>query len=243
MRSDPRNRTVPLSDVIVLPDDTEHALIVMPYLRVFNTPPFHCRAEVVEALRQFLQGLEFMHEHNISHGDACLLNLMMDETRVVPKRSHFMRPDGHDGINFNLTWKHRCTVAPVQYFYIDFGLSGWYPQGHESATAVGASGQLKDLPEFSTSAPYNLFKLDICQLGRTILEVIQEYPGLRVFVPFAEHMACPNPNDRPSVSEALAEFEAVVLTLNRRTLRARIWRDKDTLFERLSRFFCGEPAL
>jgi hypothetical protein len=55
MRSDPRNRTVPLLDIIALPDDTEHVLLVMPYLRVFYTPPFHCRAEVVEALRQLLQ--------------------------------------------------------------------------------------------------------------------------------------------------------------------------------------------
>jgi hypothetical protein len=98
---------------------------------------------------------------------------MMDETRVVPNGSHFTNPYGHDGVNSNLTWQHRCTVAPVQYFYIDFGLSGRYPEGQDSALAVGVSGQLKDLPEFSSSAPYNLFKLDICQLGRTILEVIK----------------------------------------------------------------------
>jgi hypothetical protein len=54
MSSDPRNRTVPILDVITLPDD-KYILLVMPYLRVFNTPPFHCRGEVVEALRQFLQ--------------------------------------------------------------------------------------------------------------------------------------------------------------------------------------------
>ena len=55
MRSDPQNRTVPILDVIALPDDKEHVLLVVPYLRVFDTPPFHCRAEVVEALRQLLQ--------------------------------------------------------------------------------------------------------------------------------------------------------------------------------------------
>jgi len=49
-------------------------------------------------------------------------------------------------------------------------------------------------------------------------------------------MAEPNPNDRPSVTEALAEFEAVVSTLNRRTMSARIWRHEDTLPERLLRF-------
>ena len=86
-------------------------------------------------------------------------------------------------------------------------------------------------------------------------------PGLRVFFPFAEHMARPNPNDCPSVTEALAEFKALVSiehyllrfgvtefkalvsTLNHRTLFARIWRDKDTLSERLSRFFHREPAI
>jgi len=56
-------------------------------------------------------------------------------------------------------------------------------------------------------------------------------------------MAGPNPNARPSVTEALAEFEAVVLTLNPGTLRARIWRHRDTLSERFSRFFYCEPAL
>jgi hypothetical protein len=84
-----------------------------------------------------------------------------------------MMTGGHDGVNFNLQWRHRCTVTPVQYIYIDFGLSGWYPQGQETATAVGVSAQIKDLPEFSSSAPYNLFKLDICQLGCTVLRVIK----------------------------------------------------------------------
>jgi hypothetical protein len=54
MRSNPRNRTVPILDVITLPDD-KYVLLVMPYLRIFNTPPFHCRMEFVEAIRQFLQ--------------------------------------------------------------------------------------------------------------------------------------------------------------------------------------------
>jgi len=130
-----------------------------------------------------------MHEHNISHGygllmqcrqhtdpmfsDACLLNLMMEESRVVPKGSHFKFSSSHDGVNLNLTWRHRCTVAPVPYFYIDFGLSRWHPNGHESAKALGVVGQLKDIPELSATVPYNPFKLDICQLGRTILEVIE----------------------------------------------------------------------
>jgi hypothetical protein len=55
MRSNPRNRTVPIIDVISLPNNKEVVLLVMPYLRVFNTPPFHCRAEFVDSLRQLMQ--------------------------------------------------------------------------------------------------------------------------------------------------------------------------------------------
>ena len=54
MCSDPRNHTVPILDIITLPD-YKYVLLVMPFLRVFNTPPFHCRGEFVEAIRQFLQ--------------------------------------------------------------------------------------------------------------------------------------------------------------------------------------------
>jgi hypothetical protein len=99
--------------------------------------------------------------------------MMVDESQVVPKGSHFVFPVSHDEINYNLCWRHRCTVTPVDYFYIDFGLSMWHQDGHENATAIGVIGQLKDIPELSATVPYNPFKLDICQLGRTILEVIE----------------------------------------------------------------------
>jgi hypothetical protein len=56
MRSDPRNRTVHILDVIPIRyNDEEHVFLVMPYLRKFDSPPFHCRSEFVESLRQLLQ--------------------------------------------------------------------------------------------------------------------------------------------------------------------------------------------
>jgi hypothetical protein len=137
--------------------------------------------------------------------DVGLLNLMMDETRVVPKGSHFARPWSHDGTEYNLTWHHRCRVA--HYHYIDFGLSGWYPYGHDSALAMGVCGQVKTVPELSDTIPYNPFKVDIYQMGYTILEVVfvsgmslskqlnfdlkyenQEYCDLRMFRPLADAM-------------------------------------------------------
>jgi hypothetical protein len=98
---------------------------------------------------------------------------MMDESRVIPKGSHFAINDSHDGRAFNLTWRHRCSVAPVDYYYIDFGLSGWFPDGKETAARLGVVGQVKKVPELSDTIPYNPFEVDIYQLGYTVLEVIK----------------------------------------------------------------------
>ena len=55
MRSDPRNRAVPVLDVIPIHNQTEEVLLVTPYLHRFDSPPFHCQAEFIEAVRQFLE--------------------------------------------------------------------------------------------------------------------------------------------------------------------------------------------
>ena len=54
MRSDPRNRTVSVLDVIPVHNDPEVVFLVLPYLRGFHSPPFHhdCQGESVEAFRQ-----------------------------------------------------------------------------------------------------------------------------------------------------------------------------------------------
>jgi hypothetical protein len=98
---------------------------------------------------------------------------MMDESRVIPKGSHYARINSHDGVGYNLTWRHRCVVAPVDYYYIDFGLSASFPDGKETATNFGVVGQVKSVPELSDTVPYNPFQVDIYQLGFTILEVIE----------------------------------------------------------------------
>lgn len=55
MISDPRNRSVALQDVILLPDDDEHVLMVMPMLLRFDILPFRRVGEFAEAIHQFLQ--------------------------------------------------------------------------------------------------------------------------------------------------------------------------------------------
>jgi hypothetical protein len=53
--SDPRNRSVRILDFIPLPTNDDWALLVMPFLREFDDPPFEYRAECIEAIRQMLE--------------------------------------------------------------------------------------------------------------------------------------------------------------------------------------------
>jgi hypothetical protein len=64
-----------------------------------------------------------------------------------------------------------------------------------------------------------------------------------MFVPLGQHMTHPNPEQRPTASAALAEFESIVSSIKRRKLNARIWRNTDTLAERFLRFVLGFPIL
>ena len=85
MRSDPRNRTVPIFDVITLPDD-KYVLLVMPFLRVFDSPPFHCRGEVVEAFRQLLR--VYMSEYYLRRRCA---DCLFVGSRVHARTQHIAR--------------------------------------------------------------------------------------------------------------------------------------------------------
>ncbi|KAJ7468315.1 hypothetical protein B0H11DRAFT_46881 [Mycena galericulata] len=164
--SDSRNHTIPLLQIKPLPTNDSVSILVMPYTRRFNHPPFHCRGEFVEAMRQFLEGLQFMHDNNICHFDIAPQNLMMDETRVVPAGSHFCCPHSHTGFPGVFSWENRCSVGPIDYYYIDFGLSMYFPDGKETALTTGTLRTFKTIPELSQTVPYNPFKVDIFQLGQ-----------------------------------------------------------------------------
>ncbi|KAJ7080928.1 hypothetical protein B0H15DRAFT_933066 [Mycena belliarum] len=240
MRNDPRNRTVPLVDTISLPHDPGTVLMVMMYGRRFDYPPFHCRGEFFEAFFQLLQGMEFMHEHNIVHGDAAIQNIIMDETRVVPKGSHFIADRTHSGHSRLFSWKDRCSVAPVDYYYIDFGLTFYFPAGVRNATMLGYYGSWREpIPELSATVPYNPFKVDVCRLGLTILEVIEPYPALADFIPLAKRLCDRDPNRRPTPTEALVNLSELKTSMKPARLREAIWQTQATSFDRFTRRVLG----
>ncbi|RDB18694.1 hypothetical protein Hypma_014745 [Hypsizygus marmoreus] len=243
MSSDSRNHTVPLLETLYLPDDESLAFIVMPMLLGFDKLPFRRFGEFAEAVQQFLQGLEFMHEHNIVHRDACFYNLMMDTSKAMPRGFHFARWRSHDGLKYGLHWHDRWSVRPVKYYFIDFGLSHQYPRGRKNILDGGIFGQDRTVPEMSITVPYDPFKADVYQLGNVFLKAISEYEGLEGFSALATTMICNDPQERPTASETLTMFEGLISSLQPDDLKRRVWPKKLLPRERFEVKYLGSKTL
>ncbi|KIJ27330.1 hypothetical protein M422DRAFT_784939 [Sphaerobolus stellatus SS14] len=223
LRSDNRNRAVHILDFIPLPKTDEKAFLVMPLHRHFNNPPFSFVSEILEALRQLLQGLEFMHEHNIAHRDACWYNIVMDSSGLIPEGFNYASPWRHDNlIPILFHGRNRKAVAPVQYYFIDFGLSMKFDDIDHRAYVKGRVGQNKTVPEFLKDIPYDPFKLDIYQFGAVITRLIAWYFDLEFLQPLALSMMQQDFEQRPTPSEALKHFEAIVSSLRPEKLDRRV---------------------
>ncbi|KAG6811748.1 hypothetical protein H0H93_014264, partial [Arthromyces matolae] len=103
----PRNRCVPLLDVIPPMEGSSDAFMVMPLLFDIDMTPFETIGEAVEFFRQIFEGLQFMHNHNFAHGHP-----------PHPVNNHMRR----DYAGFRPSPSSR-TVTPIKYYFIDFDLS------------------------------------------------------------------------------------------------------------------------
>lgn len=65
--SDPNNHCVPIYDVLQVPEDHDIIILVMPYLRNYDSPAFETIGETVDFFGQALKGLQFMHKHQVAH--------------------------------------------------------------------------------------------------------------------------------------------------------------------------------
>ncbi|KZT61009.1 hypothetical protein CALCODRAFT_480181 [Calocera cornea HHB12733] len=63
-------------------------ILVEPLYRSWKEPPFVMVAEGFSFILQALKGLEYMHAHNVAHGDAHMGNLLMDPKPIFPDSFH-----------------------------------------------------------------------------------------------------------------------------------------------------------
>ncbi|KAJ7168803.1 kinase-like domain-containing protein [Mycena filopes] len=231
-QSDPeRSRNIPILEVIPMYDIPDWCFLVMPRMRPCHAPEFATIGEFTEFMEQVLEGLVFLHSKRIAHRDICTMNIVMDASQMVPNGSHFLRPNTSDGVHFlNDTptedgtpypgpdvIKSRTNVAPMRYYYIDFGLSVHFQSSEVDTRVLGICGRLrKYIPEISETVPYDPFKVDVRLVGEMAwTELLEHYEGLDFMIPFVKNFRRRDPRHRPDAGKALALFKRLVSTLDK----------------------------
>ncbi|KAF9226737.1 hypothetical protein BS17DRAFT_814658 [Gyrodon lividus] len=197
--------------------------IVMPLLRHYNHPEFETVPELLDFRNQVLQGLKFMHENRVSHGDCLAANIMMDAKYLCPYDWHPVATGETRNFTGKFYYKSRSDVEVV--YYVDFGLSTLHPQG-QTRFVTGGTGRDREVPEFKFEIPYDPFKADIFILGHMFqteflvvshsLECFppsqpfpQKYRRLENLEPLIRLMTAQSPNERPTAEDALKSFERI----------------------------------
>ena len=91
----------------------------------------------------------------------------MDATRVYPLGFH---PVEQLLLYDIKTRAPRITrlEAGVKYYYVDYGISSYFPPGLQRELVVGIAGRDQDVPELSRNVPYDPFKVDIFSIGNVL---------------------------------------------------------------------------
>ncbi|KAG6871490.1 hypothetical protein C0995_004116 [Termitomyces sp. Mi166 len=228
----PKNHCVPFLEVIDPPEGSQIAFIVMPYLLETNYPSFQTIGEVVDYFRQIFQGLQFMHENNIIHGDCKSDNIMAGTVSLFNVPPHpaqrFMRLDYRGRVSVSSS----RTKKPVKYYLIDFGLSKVYRPEDAPYLRQPPWGGDKTVPEFffPNAPPCDPFAVDVYCIGNSIREdyldgqEILEKPkkGFEFMRELVNDMTNSDPKKRPSMTDVVSRFEDVIKRLDDKQLRSPV---------------------
>ncbi|KAJ7147612.1 hypothetical protein C8R43DRAFT_889589 [Mycena crocata] len=227
--SHPWNHCIPTYEVLHVPDDDEHELVVMPALRRFTSPRFDTVGEVVECWRQIFQGIQFMHAHDVAHRDCTSYNIMMDATRLYPDGFHPKDIERSRNCQGKAAHTTRTKCNP-KYYLINFGLAHVYDPANPRLDNAVRGGD-KTVPEFQGKGSAQLhdpFPVDIYYLGnmikREFLEgwyYVEGYSGLEFMQPLVADMTAEDPSKRPTINAVVDRFDEVRRALSAWKLRSR----------------------
>ncbi|VDB85836.1 unnamed protein product [Peniophora sp. CBMAI 1063] len=225
LRKDPRNHTVPVEDVFVDDEDPSTSYLVMPFLRRPTSPPFEYVGEVVDFVDQVLEGLTFMHDQGVAHRDCAMPNIMMDASALFPDGFHPIKQYSlpHD-IRKESKWLPRMH-AGVRYYFVDYGISSYFPPGQPRERVTGILGREQAVPELSNTKPYDPFAVDVCIIGNLLhAEFLKQYSNVSFLQRLATEATRRNPEDRPDAAALLRLW-----TVERRRVSAvhKSWRLHD----------------
>ncbi|RPD57825.1 hypothetical protein L226DRAFT_494930 [Lentinus tigrinus ALCF2SS1-7] len=228
----PENHCVPVLDVI--PDSLYpgRSLLVMPYLRPFNDPELAIVGDVIDFVSQMLEGLAFMHANNVVHRDIAALNVMMDGSPLYPRGHHPV----HRSYSLDIINEVKPLPRadnPVRYYYIDFGLSERFSPG-ASSLVVGDVGRDAEVPELSSTVPYDGYKADIYALGNLFYkELVQNHNNVDFLMELIEPMKQREPAARPSAHKLVSNFKEIRDRQSPSSYRWRLGSKSEPAYERM----------
>jgi len=219
--SDPRNHCAKLLDVIELPGDLP--ILVHPMLRQHYDPRFQTYGEFVTFYAQICEGVQFMHENHVSHGDCTYQNIALDPSDMYPNSFHPVatkrsRDFRRKAKGYTRTWR------PTRYLLIDFGLSRLYDPAKGPPLDKPVRGGDKSAPEHrDLTVRCNPFHTDVYYLGNLVREEYMEnYHGLEFMTPLINDMVQEDPSKRPVMSEVVKRFDEIRSNLSTWKLRSRM---------------------
>jgi len=222
LASDRRNHCVPIYEVLKVSDVKDRAILVMPFLRSYNDPPFQTFGEAVDCIRQLIEGLEFMHTQHVAHRDCMSANIMM-EGLMYPRGWHLC----DDRMNREYTGRAKYytrTQRPPKYCLIDFGISCRYNAEDLPVLEVPIHGGDRTVPEFQHSvAPCDPFATDIYYLGNVFrMDFMLAHKGFEFMDTLVAEMVQDDPAKRPTMGEVARRFDGISETIDTKKLRSRL---------------------
>ncbi|TDL16999.1 hypothetical protein BD410DRAFT_730572 [Rickenella mellea] len=206
---DRRNHCIPILDSFHdTIDDPRLVFLVMPKLHSSNDPHPKSVGDVVEFMRQTLEGLEFMHGRDIAHRDISLASIMVDSDTRKQSLQHSI--------------SEKTNTNHVRYFISNFESCqdlNTLPT-FKSVAAVPERGQYP--PELSGDNDVP-FSGDVFALGTLFKKnFITPYSNFDTLIPLIKQMTARDPKKRPSMAVARSRFEMLVRNWNGSTLRWRL---------------------
>ena len=178
--------------------------------------------------------------------DCMTLNIMLDPHEMYPQLYHFVATHSTRDNRKDASYYSR-TRRPPKYYWTDFGLSRQYDPDNVNPLEEPIIGGDRTVPEFQEDPSIfrNPFHTDVYYLGNLIREDFlqasmfplgvsahrsdssQQYSNLGFMTPLIASMVKKDPDQRPTMEQAMRDLERIVSQLPWWKLRARLRRRKD----------------
>ncbi|KAJ6476541.1 kinase-like domain-containing protein [Mycena vitilis] len=227
LASEPANHCIRLLEILQVPHQASTDLIVIPLLLDWERFHFLTIGEAVSFFSQIFEGLQFMHNHNIWHGDCKGNNIMMDGSPVLRDVPHPWRSDMARDFGRGLRPLRSRTLHPVKYYWIDFDLSGEHDPSVGPPLVEPGYGGVSHVPEFAfKDQKCNPFAVDVWCLGFMIQAQFTQMQGFEFMDELVANMMQNDPAKRPSMDEVVRRFSQIKAGLSSWKLRSRFTSEK-----------------